>query len=87
MERCPDFKEAIAEADKLETHIVQMIELFEDLKTYCYDLVGEPFDMEEKVWLKLHKLERREFFRKMAIDTKIRIKAEKEEYKQNKMEE
>ena len=86
-DRDPDFKEAIAEADKLETHIVQMIELFEELKTYCYDLVGEPSDMEEKQWLKLHKLERREFFRKMAIDTKIRIKAEKEEYKKNKLEE
>jgi hypothetical protein len=43
--------------------------------------------MEEKVWLKQHKLERREFFKKMAIDTKERIKKEKLEYKNSKMEE
>lgn len=84
-ERDPDFKEAIGEADKLETHIVQMVELFEELRGYCYDLVGLPESMEEKLWLKQHKIERREFFKKMAIDTKLRIKAEKEEYKNNKM--
>jgi ATP-dependent Lon protease len=83
-ERDPDFKESIAEADKLEENIVRMIELFDELKQYCYDLCGIPDSMEEKVWLKQHKIERREFFKRMAIDTKERIKKEKEEYKNNK---
>ena len=86
-ERDPDFKEAILEADKLETHIVEMVELFEELRGFCYDLVGIPESMEEKLWLKQHKIEKREFFKKMAMDTKLRMKAEKEAYKNNKMEE
>ena len=84
MERDPDFKEAIAEADLLETHIVQMGELFEELRGFCYDLVGLPESLEEKTWLRQHKIERKEFFKRMAIDTKERIKKEKEEYKNNK---
>ena len=43
-----------------------MVELFEELRSYCYDLVGLPESMEEKMWLKQHKIERIEFFKKMA---------------------
>ena len=83
-DRDPDFKEAIAEADKLEENIVRMIELFDELRGFCYDIVGSPLDMDEKVWLKKHKIERREFFKRMAIDTKERIKAEKATFKNSK---
>ena len=85
-ERDNDFKEMINVADSLEDEIDDMMWLFQDLRGYCYDIVGLP-EGDEKAWLKIHKTERKAYFQKKTKEKKEEIKKEKQAVKANSMEE
>ena len=84
-ERDDDFQEMIGTADELENDIDNMQWLFQDLRSMCYQIVGPAETAEEKSWLKAHKIQRKVFFQKKAIEQKATKKKEKIEAKENKM--
>ena len=84
-ERDNDFKEMIGVADELENEIDDMMWLFQDLRGYCYDIVGLP-EGDEKAWLKSHKALRKSYFQKKTLEKKAQIKKEKQDSKGNSME-
>ena len=86
-ERGNEFEEMIATADLLEDNIDEMQWLFQDLRSMCYEICGEPETPEERSFLKAHKIERKAYFQKKALDRKAEAKKLKQESKENKMSE
>jgi len=84
-ERDGDFQQMIGTADELEDEIDDMQWLFQDLRGYCYDIVGMP-EGDEKTWLKSHKAIRKAYFQKKTLEKKAQLKKEKQVSK-NSMEE
>jgi len=84
-ERDDDFEEKIVEADRMEDEILSMQELFDDLRSMSYQIVGLPETKEEKEFLKAHKIERKAYLQQKALDRKEEKKKEKLEEKENKM--
>ena len=84
-ERDNDYQEMIATADLLEDNIDEMQWLFQDLRSMCYEICGEAETPEEKSFLKAHKIERKAYFQKKALDRKAETKRLKQENKECKM--
>jgi len=69
-ERDDDYQEMIKEADIMEDGILEMQNLFDDLRSMSYQIVGLPETKEEKSWLKNHKIERKTYLQQKALDRK-----------------
>ena len=72
-----DFKEEVAELDKVDDELRGLAWLFADLRSMGEDLISVPDTKEDKAWFKLHKAQRKLDEKKLEAEHAAQIMEEK----------
>lgn len=81
VEQDPDFKEEVELSDELDDNLREMEWLFTDLRSMAYDLISDPYEPEDKVWFKTHKVERKANEKKLQSEHMTKLKEDRAKQK------